>query len=108
MGTEERRGNKKLIDLIIRWAVPFILGGAASGLVAYIKTTRRKETALERGVQCLLRAEIIRAHKEYIEKGCVPIYAKQALTRAYNAYHALGGNDVATQLYQEVMNLPIM
>ena len=35
-----------------------------------------------------------------------PIYGKEALRRAYNAYHALGGNDVATRLYDEVMDLP--
>ena len=33
-------------------------------------------------------------------------YAKEALTRAYKAYHALGGNDVATELYHDIMELP--
>lgn len=96
-----------MIDLILKWAVPFVLGGAATGIIAYIKTVRRKETALEKGVQCLLRAEIIRDHKEYTSKGEVPIYAKEAIVRAYSAYHALGGNDVATSLYNEIMRLPV-
>ena len=61
---------------------------------------------LEAGVQCLLRAEIIRSHEKYSAKGCCPIYAKEALTKMYAAYHALGGNDVATDLYHDCMELP--
>lgn len=61
---------------------------------------------LEAGVQCLLRAEIIRSHEKYSAKGSCPIYAKEALTKMYAAYHALGGNDVATDLYHDCMELP--
>lgn len=96
-----------MLDIIIKWAVPFVLGGIVTGFIAYVKTVRRKQTALEKGVQCLLRAEIIREHKEYSAKGAIPIYAKEALVRAYNAYHALGGNDVATSLYNDIMKLPV-
>ena len=69
---------------------------------------KRDERAeqLEAGVQCLLRAEIIRSHEKYTERGRCPIYAREALARAYNAYHALGGNDVASDLYNELMELP--
>lgn len=95
-----------MIELILKWAVPFICGGAVSGCIAYIKATKKRTTALEDGVQCLLRAEIIRNHDKYIERGTCPIYAKEALRRAYSAYHSLGGNDVATRLYEEVMELP--
>ena len=61
---------------------------------------------MQSSVQCLLRAEIIRSHEKYTERGRCPIYAREALTRAYKAYHALGGNDVATDLYNELMELP--
>lgn len=69
---------------------------------------RRSERTeqLEAGVQCLLRAEIIRSHEKYTERGKCPVYAKEALTKAYKAYHALGGNDVATDLYEQIMALP--
>lgn len=95
-----------MIDKILSWAVPFVLGGAATGIVTHLRMKRRRHTALENGVQCLLRAEIIRNHDKYMEKHHCPIYAKEALKRAYTAYHALGGNDVATRLYDEVMELP--
>ena len=95
-----------MTEKIIAWAIPFVLGGSATGIITYIKMHRRRQTALEAGVQCLLRAEIIRNHDKYMERKHCPIYAKEALKRAYTAYHALGGNDVATRLYDEIMELP--
>ena len=95
-----------LIETIIKWAVPFVCGGIITWAVTYIKLRKKRDSALESGVQCLLRAEIIRNHDKYIDKGYCPIYAKEALKRAYAAYHNLGGNDVATQLYHQVMELP--
>lgn len=87
---------------IINWAVPFICGGIVTGIIAYLK----KKSALEDGVQCLLRAEIIKAHDKYVEKGYCPVPMKEALSKEYQAYHNLGGNDVATALYEELMHLP--
>lgn len=95
-----------IIETIIKWAVPFVCGGAVTWGVTYIKLRKKRDSALESGVQCLLRAEIIRNHDKYIDKGYCPIYAKEALKRAYAAYHNLGGNDVATGLYNAVMALP--
>lgn len=74
-----------------------------------VKDRRCKKSADERniedGLQCLLRAEIIRAHEKYTEMGYCPIYAKESLRRAYTAYHSLGGNDIATALYKECLEL---
>ena len=83
------------------------VGNVLFTTVATRKEKRNERTEqLEAGVQCLLRAEIIRSHEKYTERGKCPIYAREALTRAYKAYHALGGNDVATDLYNELMELP--
>lgn len=78
-------------------------------LTTFLNSRKKKSddaTALENGVQCLLRAEIIRVHDKYSALGYCPIYAKEALRTAYKAYHALGGNDVATSLYEECLSLP--
>ena len=103
----------QIVDAIIRWAVPFVLGGAVSIAISATRKTKkrdedmkRKYAALEDGMQCLLRAEILRDHDKYTAKGFCPIYAREALTRAYAAYHALGGNDVATELFHDTLKLP--
>ena len=96
-------------DLFVKWLVPFVCGGTVSALgvlASYIRSQHKKEKALANGVQCLLRAEIIRSYDKYTERGYCPLYAKEALTRAYGSYHKLGGNDVATDLYQKMMRLP--
>lgn len=95
-------------------AVSGAVAGAAIGwFTAQKKKLEQKATekseksqALENGVCALLRAEIIRQNEKYTERGFAPIYAKEALKRTYAAYHALGGNDIATKLYNEVINLP--
>lgn len=95
-------------ELIIKWLVPFLCGGVISvtgAILAYIRYQHTKEKALACGVQCLLRAEIIRSYDKYTERGHCPLYAKEALTRAYDSYHNLGGNDVATELYKQIMKL---
>lgn len=96
-------------ELFIKWLVPFLCGGAVSAagmLFTAIRFRCRKEKTLAGGVQCLLRAEIIRSYDKYTERKYCPLYAKEALTRAYDSYHKLGGNDVATDLYRQIMRLP--
>lgn len=96
----------QILELVIKWAVPFVLGGAVSFAVSATRKMRKRDKALGDGIQCLLRAEIIRCHDKYINKGFCPIYARESLSRIYVAYHNLGGNDVATDLYKDTLKLP--
>ena len=91
-----------MLNNFLGWLVPFFCGGA----VTFAGTMFIKLKAIKNGLQCLLRAEIIRSYDKYKERGYCPLYAKEALTRAYKAYHALDGNDVATELYNDTMELP--
>lgn len=91
-----------VIDKAISWLVPFLLGALMSALTLWLGGMR----ALRDGVQCLLRAEIIRQNEKWERAGYCPVYAKQALSREYKAYHALHGNDVATSLYEKTIELP--
>ena len=65
-----------------------------------------KISYLEDGSQSLLRLKIIQEHEKWTEREYCPIQARESLTRAQKAYHQLGGNDVATALYNDVMELP--
>ena len=92
--------------------VAAITGAVTVFNVLYTNHARKKsaknadEQNIENGVQCLLRAEIIRSHDKYTARGYCPIYAKESLRRAYTAYHNLGGNDIATALYNDCISLP--
>lgn len=91
-----------ILEKVISWLVPFLCGAVAGGLALWFGGLK----ALRDGVQCLLRAEIIRQNEKWTKAHYCPVYAKQALSREYKAYHALKGNDVATSLYEETMALP--
>ena len=91
-----------IVEEIIKWVVPFLLGAAVSSVTIWLTMGR----ALVDAVRCLLRAEIIRQNEKWTEKGFCPVYAKEALSKAYKAYHTLRGNDVGTALYKEVRALP--
>lgn len=92
--------------------VAVITGAVTVFNILYTNHARKKsaksedEQNIENGVQCLLRAEIIRSHDKYTARGYCPIYAKESLRRAYTAYHNLGGNDIATALYNDCISLP--
>lgn len=86
----------------VGWLIPFLCGSVVGAVVLWFAVLR----AFRDGLQCLLRAEIIRQNEKWVARSYCPVWAKQALAREYKAYHALKGNDVATALYEEVMELP--
>jgi len=88
--------------IILNWAIPALAGS----IVTYVITFFAKNKAVKNGLQCLLRAEIIRSFDKYTDRGFIPIYAKEALEKEYKSYHKLGGNDVATDLYKQLILLP--
>lgn len=65
-----------------------------------------KNNAIAEGVQALLRDCIVTGFNKWSDRGFCPIYAKQSLSRVYMAYHNLGGNDVATELYNKLLAMP--
>lgn len=70
------------------------------------KEESTRNMALREGVEALLRDRIIQSYNHYHDKGYCPIYAKESLKRMYDAYHSLGGNDVATKLKNELLEMP--
>ncbi|MBQ0142249.1 MAG: hypothetical protein KBT06_05540 [Prevotellaceae bacterium] len=91
-----------MLDIVLKWLIPFICGS----LVAFLTSLLIKFKAIKAGICCLLRAEIIRQYEKWSGLGYCPVYSKEALSRAYEAYHNLGGNDVATNLYKSTVSLP--
>ena len=73
---------------------------------AEIVKEEQQSKAIADGVQCLLRDSIIKSFNKWQDKGYCPIYAKESIKRAYTAYHALDGNDIATELYNKVLTMP--
>ena len=70
-----------------------------------LKNEQEKNNAIAEGVKSLLRESIVQNYNKYQDKGFCPIYAKESIKKVYEAYHNLGGNDVATKLYHTVLNM---
>lgn len=70
-----------------------------------LEEEKKKNEAIAEGVQSLLRESIVNNYNRYTDKGFCPIYAKESMKKVYKAYHNLGGNDVATELYNKVLKM---
>lgn len=87
-------------------AVLAILSGLCKSLRDQLKQERKKNEAIAEGVQSLLRESIVNGYNRYQDKGFCPIYAKESMKKVYKSYHNLGGNDVATELYNKLLKMP--
>ena len=90
----------------LEWLFAIITAVAAFGYRSVLKKLqeeRVRNMAIAEGVQSLLRESIVTSYNKYSEKGFCPIYAKESMKKVYEAYHNLGGNDVATSLYNKLL-----
>lgn len=93
----------------VEWVFAVITAAAGLGyrnVSCRLKEENRKNEAIAAGVQSLLRESIVENYNKYTDKGYCPIYAKESIKKVYGAYHNLGGNDVATELYHKILAMP--
>lgn len=69
-------------------------------------TGNTEHEAMREGVVALLRQALYDAYNKWTEKGYCPIYAMEVSKKIYEQYHALGGNDVGTELFERLKELP--
>ena len=92
----------------LEWLFAFLLGALGWGyrtVSTRLKAEQTKNEAISNGVQALLRESIVSSYNKYSDRGYMPIYAKESLKKAYTAYRALGGNDVASELYTKMLRM---
>ena len=86
-------------SLLTAFSVPTML----VTLILYVRTQIK---AVKRGVQALLRAQLISEWNYYSEKGYAPIYARENFENVYLQYHSLGANGVMDDLRKKFLDLP--
>lgn len=82
-----------------------LLGYGYRTVSARLKEEQARNEAVSNGVQALLRESIVASYNKAVDKGYMPIYAKESIKKAYKAYHDLGGNDVASELYTKMLKM---
>ena len=102
------------LDVLITAAataiISSIVGACVSAVVVAIRATRgereeisRRQDALEDGMRCLLRQNIIDAYHDHVISGePMTVDQQQQLDRVHSAYKALGGNNLGDKLYNAV------
>ena len=63
--------------------------------------------ALEAGVVCLLRKELIAEYEKWMDKGYITQTALEHYLHMFNAYKSLGGNGMIDHMKEEIEELPI-
>ena len=92
----------------VQWvfaAISAVLAFAYRSIDKRLQEEKKKNEAIAQGVQSLLRESIVDNYNKYSDKGFCPIYAKESIKKAYAAYAALGGNDVAHELYSKILKM---
>lgn len=84
----------------------FVLTLLYRNVLKHLKAEQKKNDAIAEGVQSLLRENIVHNYNKYQDREYCPIYAKESIKKVYTAYHNLGGNDVATNLYNTLLAMP--
>ena len=95
-----------LLSGILLACATYTINKARKGHEEERRKAEEQEKAINDGVQALLRESIVNNYNKYKSKGACPIYAKEAVRRSYEAYQALGGNDVAHDLYDKILKMP--
>lgn len=65
-----------------------------------------QDKAIRDGVCALLRDRLLQTCVHFEQLHYIPPRELDSLSKMYNAYHALGGNDIITGLYAEMIDLP--
>ena len=97
---------KEILTILGMIGVPS-LGVVIGWLAKTIRTQKKAQEALKKGVQAILRSQMITNYnKWYVEKGYAPIWVKDNFENLWIQYEALGENGVMKKIHDEFMSLP--
>ena len=83
-----------------------ILCGFGTFIPAMLIWVWKQITGVKKGVQALLRAQMISEYNKWSEKGYAPIYVRQNFENCWEQYHSLGVNGVMDDLHARFLELP--
>lgn len=101
-----------MLEQIIVYIITTILGIALGVVSSKLKKTKekddeekKKDEAIELGVQALLRNEIIRRYREFESKGEISILDQENLDEMFTQYKNLGGNGTVKKMMNDLYEL---
>ena len=102
-----------MLNFIFKYWIEVVFGLILSALAAGYKYLKKEiddrteeNRAMKKAMVAILRQTLYDSYNKWSEKGYCPIFALEVCTRVYEQYHILGGNDVGTELYERLRELP--
>lgn len=86
--------------------IPTMILGMFKYLHSMVKKNAADNKAVKKGIQALLRSELIADYNKWSERGYAPIYARENFENCWKQYHDLGENGVMDDLYKKFLELP--
>lgn len=87
-------------------AVVALLGWMLSNRRVEKEKADEESELVKSALRALLRSELMRTHHQAVRDGHASTVDKEVMERTYQSYHQLGGNGIATNLHDEMMELP--
>lgn len=87
-------------------SVSSISSAIIGALLQRLVSAKKQNEALKKGLQALLRANMINDWNKWSSKGYAPIYARQNFQNVWDNYHELGANGVMDDIKAKFMALP--
>lgn len=75
-------------------------------IVTLVVFVVRQISGMRKGIQALLRAQLISDWNKYSEMEYAPIYARENFENVYTQYHNLGANGVMDDIRNKFLALP--
>lgn len=96
---------KEILSILGMIGVPS-LGVIIGWLAKTIKSEKEEQKALKKGVQAMLRSQMINDYNKWYEnKGYAPIWAKDNFQNVWVQYESLGENGVMNDIHNKFMSL---
>lgn len=95
-----------MIEIVIKWAVPFLLTALCGYIVKELKDAKKSNHAIQSSMIILLRSQIVGKCENYLNLGYLPDYARFCLEELFDQYEILGGNHGVSALVNKTYNLP--
>ena len=105
----------ELLATIGEWWVTWVLGLIGTGIIAGFrvlykrqKEAEARQSALESGMQAILRDRILTSYYQYHEKGKITLHGLENVEAMYRSYHNLGGNGTITHLVEIMREMEVI
>lgn len=103
-----------MFEWLMRYWLEVVFGVFTAGLGFAVKTlwkkiadNNRRQDAIEKGIQALLRDRIVQAYYNYSDRGSITLHGMENVERMYEEYRKLGGNGTVTKLVEDLRELQV-